>query len=61
MKSNKSLAIALGLLSALFFAVTFVFNRLMAIQGGHWIWSASLRFFWMTPILLLLVLFRKKD
>lgn len=60
MKSNKSLAIALGLLSALFFAVTFVFNRLMAIQGGHWIWSASLRFFWMTPILLLLVLFRKK-
>ena len=60
MKSNKSLAIALGLLSALFFAVTFVFNRLMVIQGGHWIWSASLRFFWMTPILLLLVLFRKK-
>lgn len=59
MKSDKSIAICLGLLSALFFAVTFVFNRLMSVEGGHWIWSASLRFFWMVPFLLILVLFRK--
>jgi drug/metabolite transporter (DMT)-like permease len=59
MKSNKSVAIGLGILSALFFAATFVLNRLMSVQGGHWIWSASLRFFWMFPMLLLLVFSRK--
>ncbi|WP_159023639.1 multidrug resistance efflux transporter family protein [Formosa sp. L2A11] len=59
MKSNKSIAISLGVLSALFFAVTFVFNRLMSVQGGHWIWSSSLRFFWMVPFLLVLVILRK--
>ncbi|OYX12710.1 MAG: hypothetical protein B7Z16_16430 [Algoriphagus sp. 32-45-6] len=59
MTSNKSIAISLGLLSALFFAVTFVFNRLMSVEGGFWIWSASLRFFWMLPLLLIWVLFRK--
>ena len=59
MKSNKSTAILLGLLSALFFAVTFVLNRLMSVEGGHWIWSSSLRFFWMIPFLLVLVLFKK--
>lgn len=59
MKSNKSIAILLGLFSALFFAATFVLNRLMSVDGGHWIWSSSLRFFWMVPFLLILVLFRK--
>lgn len=59
MKSNKSQAILLGILSALFFAVTFVLNRLISVQGGHWIWSSSLRFFWMTPILFIIVLFKK--
>lgn len=59
MKSNKSIAIALSILSALFFAVTFVLNRLMSVEGGHWIWSASLRFFWMVPMLFVLVFFRK--
>lgn len=59
MKSNKSTAILLGVLSALFFAVTFVLNRLMSVGGGHWIWSSSLRFFWMVPFLFVLVFFRK--
>ncbi len=59
MKSTKSTAIALGLLSALFFAVTFVLNRTMSQDGGHWTWSSSLRFFWMFPLLLLLVYTRK--
>lgn len=59
MKSNKSTAILLSILSALFFAVTFVINRSMSLGGGHWIWSASLRFFWMTPFLLILVLLKK--
>ncbi|MCT4615043.1 MAG: multidrug resistance efflux transporter family protein [Marinifilaceae bacterium] len=60
MNSNKSIAISLGVFSALFFAVTFVFNRLMSVNGGHWTWNASLRFFWMLPILLVIVLLRKK-
>lgn len=59
MKSNKSIALFLGVLSALFFAVTFVLNRLISVDGGHWIWSSALRFFWMFPLLLVLVLFRK--
>lgn len=58
MKSNKSIAIALGLLSTVFFAATFIINRLIAIEGGHWVWSASLRFFWMFPFLLILVFIR---
>ena len=56
----KSIAILLGLLSALFFAVTFVLNRLMSVDGGHWIWSSSLRFFWTIPFLLILVRFQKE-
>ncbi|WP_417886937.1 hypothetical protein [Zunongwangia sp.] len=60
MKSDKSAALFIGVLSDLFFAVTFVFNRLMSVDGGHWVWSSSLRFFWMiTPLLFALVYFRK--
>lgn len=59
MKSDKSFAISLGILSALFFAATFVLNRLMSVEGGHWIWSASLRFYWMVPLLMIWALFRK--
>lgn len=49
-------AFLLGLLASLFFAVTFVLNRQMGIVGGHWIWTASLRFFYMLPMLFLLLL-----
>lgn len=52
-------AILLGTCSSLFFAVTFVLNRSMELSGGSWIWSSSLRFFFMVPFLLLLVLWRK--
>lgn len=51
-------AIALGLLASLFFAVTFVLNHAMALTGDSWMWSASLRFWFMTPMLLLLVAMR---
>ncbi|MBN7811842.1 multidrug resistance efflux transporter family protein [Algoriphagus sp. H41] len=59
MTSNKNQAVLLGLLSALFFSFTFIFNRLMAVNGGSWIWSASLRFLWMLPIFFLIVFWRK--
>ncbi len=39
--------IAFGTLAGLFFSSTFVLNRLMSLQGGHWLWSAALRYFFM--------------
>lgn len=50
--------IVLGIFAALFFAVTFVVNALMEASGGHWIWSASLRYIFMIPFLLLIVYLR---
>ena len=47
--------IVLGLLSALFFSSTFVLNRLMSLEGGHWIWSASLRYAFMILFLLIVI------
>lgn len=35
----------IGIVSALFFAVTFILNRAMELDGGSWLWSASLRYF----------------
>ncbi|SIQ32025.1 Putative multidrug resistance efflux transporter [Priestia flexa] len=52
--------IILGVCSAFFFAFTFVLNRMMEVEGGSWIWSASLRFFFMVPLLLIIVIARKK-
>ncbi len=46
------LAIALSLLSALFFTATYVFNRAAAVDGGHWAWTASLRYLFVLPLLL---------
>lgn len=51
-------AISLGLLASLFFAVTFVLNHAMELAGGSWMWSASLRFWFMVPLLLVLVAIR---
>src|SRR3954453_9165959 len=51
--------IILGVLAAFFFAFTFIINRSMELEGGSWIWSASLRYFFMVPFLLLLVIGRK--
>ena len=46
------LAIALSLLSALFFTATYVFNRAAAVEGGHWAWTAALRYLFVLPLLL---------
>jgi drug/metabolite transporter (DMT)-like permease len=51
--------IIFGTLAAFFFAFTFIINRSMELEGGSWIWSASLRYFFMVPFLLLLVYWRK--
>ena len=51
--------IAIGLLAGLFFSTTFVLNKAMSIGGGHWLWSASLRYFYMILILLVFVLYSR--
>jgi drug/metabolite transporter (DMT)-like permease len=53
-------AISIGILASFFFAFTFVLNRAMDLSGGSWIWSASLRYFFSLPFLLLLVMQRQK-
>lgn len=52
-------AILIGILSALFFSVTFVLNRSMELEGGSWVWSASLRFFFMLPVLVIIVGYKR--
>lgn len=51
--------ITIGILSSMFFAVTFILNRSMELSGGSWLWSASLRYFFMLPFLIGIVYFRK--
>lgn len=48
-------AFLLGILASCFFAFTFILNRSMNLTGGYWGWSASLRYFFMLPILAVIV------
>ncbi|WP_078555207.1 multidrug resistance efflux transporter family protein [Bacillus alkalicellulosilyticus] len=50
--------ILIGIIASMFFAVTFILNRSMQLSGGSWIWSSSLRFLFMVPFLVVIVLFR---
>lgn len=45
------LAVGIALLSALFFTMTYVLNRISANMAGHWMWTASLRYLITLPIL----------
>lgn len=45
--------LCIGLLSGLFFSSTFLLNRVMSLEGGHWVWSASLRYAFTIGLLLL--------
>lgn len=51
--------IGIGILSSMFFAVTFILNRSMELSGGSWLWSSSLRYFFMLPFLIAIVYYRK--
>ena len=55
-KNQMTRLIALGSLAALFFSSTFVLNRAMSLQGGHWVWTSSLRFGFMLIFLVALLL-----
>ena len=41
---SSSILLAIGLIAALFFSVTFLINRAISLDGGHWFWSAVLRY-----------------
>ncbi len=56
--SKDRLALFISLLSALFFATTFVLNRQISLSGGTWMWSAALRYIWMLPFLFLIVVLK---
>lgn len=47
-----------GVLSSFFFAFTFLLNRSMNLSGGYWMWSASLRYLFMLPMLAILLWIR---
>ena len=49
-----------GLLASLFFSSTFVLNQTMKWSGGDWLYTASLRFLFMIPLLLAAVAMRRK-
>lgn len=53
-------AILLGILSSFFFAFTFILNHEMNISGVNWLWSASLRYLFMFPILLIFMILKNQ-
>ena len=44
-----------GIAGSFFFAFTFILNRSMNLGGGYWMWSASLRYFYTMPMLLVIL------
>ena len=46
-------AVLIALAAALFFTCTYVLNRAAANDGGHWAWTAALRYLLTLPMLLL--------
>ncbi len=54
-KNNFYKLIIFGSVAALFFSLTFIFNRDMALENDHWFWSASLRYIYMFVILSILI------
>lgn len=49
-------AFILGIAASFFFAFTFILNQQMNISGGSWLWSSSLRYIFMLPILLIIMI-----
>lgn len=53
-------ALTLGIIASFFFSFTFILNSQMNISGGSWIWSSSLRYLFMLPILFIITLLNKR-
>lgn len=53
-------ALILGITASFFFAFTFILNQQMNISGGSWLWSSSLRYIFMLPILLIIMIIKNQ-
>lgn len=47
--------ILFGLLAGALFSSTFILNEFMSSAGGHWFWSASLRYLFMWLLLTVII------
>jgi len=56
MKINTLKILLLAVLAALCFSTTFILNRYISLEGGHWFWSATLRYIYMIFILFMVLL-----
>ncbi|WP_283624522.1 DMT family transporter [Clostridium butyricum] len=53
-------AFMLGICASLFFAFTFILNQQMHLSGGSWYWSSSLRYIFMLPMLLIIMISKRQ-
>jgi len=53
-------ALILGIAASFFFAFTFILNQQMNVSGDSWLWSSSLRFIFMLPILLVILIIKNQ-
>lgn len=53
-------AFILGIAASFFFAFTFILNQQMNITGGSWLWSSSLRYIFMLPILFIIMIIKNE-
>jgi drug/metabolite transporter (DMT)-like permease len=58
MRSNALKAVAIALLSALFFTLTYVLNRAVVSGGGRWEWAVILRYLITLPLLAVVLPFQ---
>ena len=58
MRRRAIAAVFIALAAPLFFTATYVLNRAMASAGGHWAWSATLRYLLTLPMLALVLPWR---
>jgi drug/metabolite transporter (DMT)-like permease len=58
MRSHALKAVAIALLSALFFTLTYVLNRAVVSGGGHWQWAVILRYLITLPLLAVVLPFQ---
>lgn len=53
-------ALILAITSSFFFSFTFLLNEQMTISGGSWLWSSSLRYIFMLPILFIIMIVKNQ-
>lgn len=53
-------SLILGIAASFFFAFTFILNQQMNLSGGSWLWSSSLRYIFMLPILFIIMIIKNQ-